>query len=1592
MKKILGLDLGTNSIGWALIEQDEQNRVGRIIDLGSRIIPMDASVLGEFDKGNSISQTANRTKFRKTRRLYERHHLRRERLHRVLNVLGFLPEHYAHQIDFDKHFGQFFEEKEPKLAWKEIKEKKFEFIFQESFHEMVADFKAQRPELFYTKPNGEETKIPYDWTIYYLRKKALNQKIEKEELAWILLNFNQKRGYYQLRGEEEDEKTNVKEFVQLLKVISVEKGEPDKKNDKKTWYKMTFENGWEYSATFTTEPNWLNIEKEFLVTEEYDDDGNIKIVKDKKTDTTGKEKRRITPLPSFDEIDQMSKEQQDKIYKKIKARTEITINNTGKTVGTYIYETLLQKPTQKINGKLVRTIERKFYKDELIAILKKQIELQPELFTEDLYNDCVPELYRSNEIHQTILSKRNCFIHLFVNDIIFYQRPLRSQKSSVGNCSLEYKIHKINKKDEKENPIKNVFEKDANGKDIEVKEYLKGIPKSNPYYQEFRVWQWLYYLKIYLREEDKDVTTDFLKTSDDYTNLFDFLMDRKEIDNKALIIYFLNQQGVTKKKEVDTELKKYRWNYVFDNSKEKEEDKSKKYSCNETGTQIRTRLAKVENVPADFLKIVDTKEIINKKTKEKEIVSLGTKEYQLWHIIYSVTDKNEFKTALSKFAKKHNLDEKSFVHNFEHFPPFKSEYGSFSEKAIKRLLPLMRLGKYWNFEAIDSKTKERIDKLQTAEFDETIKNKVREKINKEKLDTNEDYQGMPLWLAQYVVYDRHSESANVDQWKLSHDIQDYLYEFRQHSLRNPIVEQIITETLRVVKDIWEYYAAVPESNVECIEVYDDRKKKNVRSFKKFFDEIHIELGREMKNTKDDRAKITNQVSDNENTNLRIKAMLMEFAEDGFFNNENNENPVRPYSQSQQDILKIYEEDVLRQYSEQDLKNEKTALKDKEGKEITIYNISKKSAPTDKEIQKYRLWLEQKYQSPYTGKFISLSRLFTSDYEIEHIIPQSRYFDDSLSNKVICESAVNKLKDRCLGLEFIKKHAGEKVECGLGNVVEIFAEEKYKDFVQEHYKNNNAKRKKLLLEEIPDKMIERQLNDTRYISKFVSQLLSNIVREDNGDDGINSKNLIPGNGKITSTLKQDWGLNDVWNSLILPRFERMNELTQTDKFTSKNTEGHIIPMIPMELAKGFQKKRIDHRHHALDALVIACMKREHVQYLNNENAKSQKFHLQKGLAKTLRRYETIEKTIQEKDENGVWRIKKDSTGKQVTKQIEVPKEYFMPWDNFKTDAQTKLEEIVVSFKQNLRVINTATNKYKKIKDGKKIEVKQEGKEAGKKENWAIRKPLHKETVYAKVSLPHIKTPKGKFITAGRTSLDTSFDFKKIETITDTGIQKVLKNYLTAKDNKPELAFSPEGIEEMNNNISVYNGGKPHKPIFKVRTFEIGSRFALGEKDNKKDKYVEAAKGTNLFFAVYEDKKGNKNYQTIPLNIVIDNQKEGLNSVVERYMDEKGNEYKLSFHLSPNDLVYVPTEDEKENPRNVDFGNLTKEQVGRIYKMVSSSGSQCFFIRHDIATSIVNKFEFSPLNKTEKSINGIMIKEICWKLKVTRLGNIFFDTRS
>ena len=707
-----------------------------------------------------------------------------------------------------------------------------------------------------------------------------------------------------------------------------------------------------------------------------------------------------------------------------------------------------------------------------------------------------------------------------------------------------------------------------------------------------------------------------------------------------------------------------------------------------------------------------------------------------------------------------------------------------------------------------------------------------------------------------------------------------------------------------------------------------------------------------------------------------------------------------------ELLKIYENEVLQ--STDNIPEEiSNIIKD-------LGKTDPKKRPSLSDITKYRLWLEQKYQSPYTGHIIPLSKLFTPAYQIEHVIPQSRYFDDSISNKVICEAEVNKEKDRMLGYEFIINKGGSIVKGSFGQEFKIFDKVQYEDFVKQRYAHNKTKMKKLLMDDIPDGFIQRQLNDSRYMSKKIISILSNIVRED-GEKEATSKHIIVTSGAITDRLKKEWGIKDVWNDIIAPRFKRLNKLTDSNNYgmeTEKEGRQYFQINVPIELSAGFSKKRIDHRHHAMDAIIIACTTRNHVNFLNNSTAASDQKDIRRDLQHTL-----CTKTKTDSNGNYVWRFNK-------------------PWDTFTQDTRQELEGIIVSFKQNLRIINKMSNYYQHYVDGRKTIGRQ-----NKGDGWAIRKSLHKATVSGKVNLKRSKTvgfkealndwsaikdktskailqkiiaqyknydPKTIFkyfkdrnfkvegkdfsklevyyntsdkelMSAHRVNIDTTFDEKEIRSITDTGIQKIMLKHLHTYDDAqgkthPEAAFSPEGIEKMNQNIRTLNGGKDHKPIFKVRKAEtLGMKFAVGERGHKDKKWVEADKGTNLFFAIYESEENKRSYSSIPLNEAIDRLKRGENVTDER--DQNGN--KLLFVLSPMDLVYVPDPDDAHIDEVKGNNN--------IFKMVSCTGTECYFVPETYANVICKGKELGSLNKVE-SYDGINIKKSCYKITVDRLGKV------
>ncbi len=93
MKRILGLDLGTSSIGWAVVNEAENNdEKSSIVKLGVRVNPLTTDEKKDFENGKSISTNADRTLKRSMRRNLQRYKLRRDALILLLRENGWISQ------------------------------------------------------------------------------------------------------------------------------------------------------------------------------------------------------------------------------------------------------------------------------------------------------------------------------------------------------------------------------------------------------------------------------------------------------------------------------------------------------------------------------------------------------------------------------------------------------------------------------------------------------------------------------------------------------------------------------------------------------------------------------------------------------------------------------------------------------------------------------------------------------------------------------------------------------------------------------------------------------------------------------------------------------------------------------------------------------------------------------------------------------------------------------------------------------------------------------------------------------------------------------------------------------------------------------------------------------------------------------------------------------------------------------------------------------------------------------------------------------------------------------------------------------------
>ena len=446
-----------------------------------------------------------------------------------------------------------------------------------------------------------------------------------------------------------------------------------------------------------------------------------------------------------------------------------------------------------------------------------------------------------------------------------------------------------------------------------------------------------------------------------------------------------------------------------------------------------------------------------------------------------------------------------------------------------------------------------------------------------------------------------------------------------------------------------------------------------------------------------------------------------------------------------------------------------------------------------DIIRYKLYEELKdngYHTLYSNTYISPTTLFSGDFDVEHIIPQSRLFDDSFSNKTLELRSINIEKGNATACDFVKEKYGEtNNENSMENYLNRI-EKLYKTGVLSRAKYNKLKMQE---KDIPSGFIERDIRNTQYIAKYAKTMLSDLV-----------KVVVSTTGAITDRLREDWQLIDVMKEL---NWEKYKNLGLTTEFT--NEEGYRIRQI------NDWTKRNDHRHHAMDALTVAFTKRQFIQYLNNLNARR------------TDKNQSISNTEEEEDDN--FAITTEDMLLNTRDVLGIEKNYLyrdhrnklrfyppIPLNDFRAEAKYHLENTLISIKAKNKVTTQNIN-FTKRKGG-----------VNKKTQQTPRGQLHLETVYGSQKQYVVKEE----------SVNAKFDAEKIATVSKPAYREALLRRLQEFDNDPKKAFT--GKNSLTKNPIWLNKLQTAQVPEKVKTISFETAYTIRKEispDLKLDKVID-----------------------------------------------------------------------------------------------------------------------------------------------------------
>lgn len=1376
MTKILGLDLGTNSIGWAIVENDNKNF--SLIDKGVRIFSEGVKT----EKGIESSKAAERTGYRSARKIKFRRKLRKYETLKVLSENNMCPLSV-----------------EEVMEWRKSGFKKYPL----------------NPEFI----NWLRTDDNKNINPYYFRDKASKKKATLFELGRALYHIAQRRGFLSNRLDQstegiveqhkpglEDIIENASSFTELQieltdyfqdrdlidrKSADLDEGEKKLKTIYNSFFKTIKDNPKDFDKTKTLLSERLN-----------------------KKEDLGVVKQRIG------EISQAMK------------------SGNFATLGQYFFS-IYNK--DKIRNQYTAREEHYLSEFEVICFTQG-IEgiITTEQLPEKRYFGLAKELYKA----------------------IFFQRPLKSQKSLIGKCTFE-----------------------------------KGKSRcavSHPDFEEYRMWCFINTIKIktpedeslrFLTNEERlKIVPKFLRKKDNF-NFED--LAKELVPSGSKCAFYKSSTASTAN---------YLFNYYLNSSV--------------SGCVVSTSF---KNVLGEDWKTKNySYETLN---KNGESVTRNIDYNDLWHLI-SVSTSDLY---LQEFAKNNlRLDDKKAI-LFSKIKLMK-DFASLSLTAINKINPFLREGLLYSHAVFMANIENIVDAEIWKNLDDRkyIQSKIAALIATNTFDNNllEIVNGLiKECKVEACYYSKEAETtfkSDLDK-KVSSFVKSNKIEDQKESIMGllfPIfIEQLKKYEFITIKRLDEKVFDFLDGQNEDGQVFCSTKNK----LKKLYHPSDIDVFRKQIVKDGDGneklvlgspliSSIKNPMAMRALHQLRkvLNALIIEGQVD---------EKTRIHIEMARELNDANKRKGIQDYQREIGNNRKVYIE--EIKKLYFDDCKKEIEPTEDDILRYQLWMEQDkktiYEEQYTN--ISISQIIGSDpdYDIEHTIPRSRSQDNSQMNKTLCSKRYNReIKKNKMPIE-LSNHS---------DILDRVAPWKIKaDKLTWEIEQISKSIKAATIKEQKDRKIRlrHKLNLQKEYFKGKYERFTYTAPK------VGFKNSqIPDTGIITkyatAYLKSYFGRVEAVKGGMVAEFRKAWGIQESYIKDGK---------------KYYQvKDRSKHTHHCIDAITIACMTKDkydvmaHAWDLEDDLDKNQ-YKLMKSVLEQSKPWKTYTEDLKKiEDEILISHHTPDNVKKQSKKIVRIRgKKQFVA--EMETDPNGKN---VPRTDSNNKII------YQKDNKGEKIARYHQGD--------TIRGSLHQDSIYGAIKNP-LNQEEIRYVI--RKDLE-SIKATDLENIVDEVVKEKVKDAIATK--VLLLSSNPQQKNKLAENQKVWMNKEKGIAINKVRLYansvknplHIKEHAMLSKSKHEHKQKVYAQNDENFAMAIYEgtDNRGNVkrsfesiNYMDAGAYFKLSNRNNNANSLVP--LIHLKTQLPLKYEVKKGDLVLFYKEN-KEELNEIGNKDLTK----RLYKVIAFEG--------------------------------------------------------